>query len=58
MTAESPADGDDKAISTHTLRKEGDLRASATPARPVRISTHTLRKEGDGGLDKAFSNYH
>ena len=58
MTAESPADGDDKAISTHTLRKEGDLRASATPAIRFLISTPTLRLVGDGGLDKAFSNYH
>ena len=33
-------------ISTHTLRKEGDLRAYAITGRQ-HISTHTLRKEGD-----------
>ena len=34
-------------ISTHTLRKEGDIFAEHTWDYAVRISTHTLRKEGD-----------
>ena len=36
-----------KHISTHTLRKEGDLRRRDQRHAGHRISTHTLRKEGD-----------
>ena len=34
-------------ISTHTLRKEGDVKFDVS-AHVIGISTHTLRKEGDG----------
>ena len=34
-------------ISTHTLRKEGDIRERCKEADKTLISTHTLRKEGD-----------
>ena len=35
-------------ISTHTLRKEGDLCVRRNIYIAALISTHTLRKEGDG----------
>ena len=34
-------------ISTHTLRKEGDLHRGYIVPHFKQISTHTLRKEGD-----------
>ena len=37
-------------ISTHTLRKEGDVAAEVMADDRYSISTHTLRKEGDNFL--------
>ena len=34
-------------ISTHTLRKEGDISSALSYIHSAAISTHTLRKEGD-----------
>ena len=34
-------------ISTHTLRKEGDVSTAICQPRLFAISPHTLRKEGD-----------
>ena len=36
-------------ISTHTLRKEGDMEPDNLLYGVRNISTHTLRKEGDDG---------
>ncbi len=43
------------AISTHTLRKEGDRQAIPRHDVSHFISTHTLRKEGDRESTEIFS---
>ena len=42
-------------ISTHTLRKEGDLVGLRADESLNRISTHTLRKEGDNKQIVAYA---